>query len=394
MRKRSKAWDELKTNPIHLKQRLAEAGKSIKWLAEEVTKRGYKISRVTMWCVVNKQYRPKKDFERLKTLIEKVLKENHISTRGIWSKLPDGEKMMHKIRVLPRMEEYPKKEVNEVNYTRMFLDEEVLKHFGLKEDPFFDTSDFTDIWLSPRHKVLERRVYETIKRHGIMALVGPIGAGKTTFLRYLLGKFTQDKTIKVIYPDRLDRARLSGASLTQGIIKELGGGRIPRSGVERDALARSLLEENARSGIHPVLVLDEAHDLKEEAFIALKRLWDSGMLFRCLAILLVGQGGIDKYGNSYGLLGKLEHNPWIREFAERCYTVDMGDLNGSMRSYLEYRFKRAGGDVGRVFEDKALAILTKKADVPQLVNNICIRAMVAAYRDGRLRVTAEHIAEV
>ncbi len=393
MRGKSKVWDEMPNRPIALKQRLADAGRSMKWLADEVVKRGYKISRVTIWCVINKDYRTKK-FERLKTLIEEILQENGISTRGIWSKLPDGEKMMRKIRPLPHTEEYQNKEVNEVNYTRMFLDEEVLQHFGLQEDPFFDTGDFTEIWLSPRHKVIERRVYDTIKRHGIMAIVGPIGAGKTTFLRYLLGKLTHDKNIKVVYPDRLDRKQLLGSSLTQGIIRELGGVRIPRSGVERDAVARRLLEENVRSGIHQVLVLDEAHDLKEEAFIALKRLWDSGMLFRCLSILLVGQGGIDKYGNSYGLLGKLEYNPWIREFAERCYTVDMGDLNGSMRSYLEYRFKRVGGEVDRVFEAKALNLLTTKADVPQLVNNICIRAMIAAYRDGRQKVMPEHIAEV
>ena len=393
MRGKSKVWDEMPNRPIALKQRLADAGRSMKWLADEVVKRGYKISRVTIWCVINKDYRTKK-FGILKTLIEEILQENGISTRGIWSKLPDGEKMMRKIRPLPHTEEYQNKEVNEVNYTRMFLDEEVLQHFGLQEDPFFDTGDFTEIWLSPRHRVIERRVYDTIKRHGIMAIVGPIGAGKTTFLRYLLGKLTHDKNIKVVYPDRLDRKQLLGSSLTQGIIRELGGVRIPRSGVERDAVARRLLEENVRSGIHQVLVLDEAHDLKEEAFIALKRLWDSGMLFRCLSILLVGQGGIDKYGNSYGLLGKLEYNPWIREFAERCYTVDMGDLNGSMRSYLEYRFKRVGGEVDRVFEAKALNLLTTKADVPQLVNNICIRAMIAAYRDGRQKVMPEHIAEV
>lgn len=280
-----------------------------------------------------------------------------------------------------------------MNYTKSYLDEDVLRHFGLDGDPFYDVLDFTDIWISPRLKVVERRVADTIRRHGIMAIVGDIGAGKTTFLRYFLTKMLKEKTIKIIYPDRMDRKQLNGAALTQAVITQLGGQRVPRSAVERDALAKRLLEENVKMGSNPVLILDEAHDLREEAYIALKRIWDSGMIFKLLSIILVGQGGVDSTNTPYELMDRLQNNPFIREFAERCYVCDLGSLNGSMSQYLDFRFKKAGGDVHKVFTDKALSMLSKRADVPQLANNIAIRAMAAAYRDGKFQVAQEHVAE-
>lgn len=402
MRHASKAWDDAPNKPLRLKQRLSEAGRSMAWLAGEVTKKGYQISRITIWCVINKQYRTT-DYDRLKKIIEEVLVEHKISAQGIWLYLPGAEYMMHQIRPYGWRRTALRKDTahrvpikqkeEEMNYTKSYLDDEVLSHFGLESDPFYDITDFTDVWVSPRLKVIERRVYDTIRRHGIMAIIGDIGAGKTTFLRYVLSKMLKEKNIKIIYPDRMDRKMLNGSALTQAVITQLGGQRIPRSAVERDALAKRLLEENVRMGTNPLLVLDEAHDLREEAYIALKRLWDSGMIFKLLSIILVGQGGTDGQNISYQLKDRLENNPFIREFAERCYVVDMGSLNGSMAQYLEFRFKKGGGDVKKVFSDKALAMLSKRADVPQLANNIAIRAMNNAWKDGKRQVEQQHVAE-
>lgn len=416
MRHKSKVWDEMKVQPLRLKQRLADSGRSAGWLAQELTAKGHKIARPTLWCTINKQYEPT-NYAQMKKLIEEILTSDNISIQGIWDTMPGGERRMGKYRPqgsyrwrrqrsnnssgsnsnglngLSGSNGLNGSEEEEMNYTKSYLDEEVLKHFGLEGDPFFDVLDFQDIWLSPRLKVVERRVYDTVRRHGIMAIVGDIGAGKTTFLRYVLTRMLKEKTVKIIYPDRMDRKALDGAALTQAVIAQLGGQRVPRSAVQRDALAKKLLEENVRMGTNPVLVLDEAHDLREEAYIALKRIWDSGMIFKLLSIILVGQGGVDSANTPYELMDRLQNNSSIREFAERCYVVDIGSLNGSMSQYLDFRFKKAGCDVHKIFTDKALSMLSKRADVPQLANNIAIRAISAAYRDGKFQVSPEHVAE-
>ncbi len=408
MRHTSKMWDNAPNKPLRFKQRLAEMGRSHAWLAKECAKKGYKISRISIWGVINKQYRTP-EYDRLKKIIEEVLSDHKIALTGIWNYLPGAEYKMgrvrpkgfryatrqkkHDRRVNPAVLKLIEGKEVELNYTKSYLEDEVLRHFGLESDPFYDILDFTDVWISPRLKVVERRVQDTIRRHGIMAIVGEIGSGKTTFLRYFLTKMLKEKSVKIIYPDRMDRKALNGACLTQAVITQLGGQRIPRGAVQRDALARKLLEENVKMGTNPVLVLDEAHDLREEAYIALKRLWDSGMIFKLLSILLVGQGGVDEHNTPYELMDRLQNNPFIREFAERCYVVDIGSLNGSMSQYLDFRFKKAGVDVHKIFGDKALGMLSKRADVPQLANNIAIRAMAAAYRDGKFQVAPEHVME-
>ncbi len=400
MRHTSKMWDDSPTRPLRLKHRLAEAGRSMAWLAAEVTKKGYKVSRITIWGVINKQYRTP-SFDKLRMLIEEVLTEHQVSIQGIWNYLAGAEYRMYQIRphgfrrrmnrgnLKSEIRNHKSQKEEEMNYTKSYLDEDVLRHFGLESDPFYDVLYFTDIWLSPRLKVVERRVHDTIRRHGIMAIVGDIGAGKTTFLRYVLTKTLKEKTIKIIYPDRMDRKQLNGSALTQAVITQLGGQRIPRSAVERDALAKRLLEENVKMGSNPVLILD----VQEEAYIALKRIWDSGMIFKLLSIILVGQGGVDSKNTPYELMDRLQNNPYIREFAERCYVVDIGSLNGSMAQYLDFRFRKAGGDVHKIFGDKALAMLGKRADVPQLANNIAVRAMNNAWKDGKRQVELQHVAE-
>src|SRR3990172_4300504 len=97
MRHASKMWDDVPNKPIRLKQRLAEAGRSMAWLAAEVTKKGYKTSRITIWGVINKQYRTP-DYDRLKKLIEEVLTEHQIAIQGVWNYLAGAEYKMYQIR--------------------------------------------------------------------------------------------------------------------------------------------------------------------------------------------------------------------------------------------------------------------------------------------------------
>jgi len=199
--------------------------------------------------------------------------------------------------------------------------------------------------------------------------------------------------VRLIMPDAIDRERLCGSNITQAVISQMDCTKVPRFAVERDKLAKRMLEESVRAGSDPVLVIDEAHDLRPEAIIGLKRLWDSGMIFKLLSVIILGQGGEDSRG-AWGLKGALLFHNALREFAERCYLVDLGSMNGSMADYLDWRFSRTGGKVRKIFSDDALKMLVKKAPQPQAANNVAMRAMKLAYRDGSLTVTKDHVADV
>jgi len=404
MRHEAKVWN-MGSRPIRLKSRLTDEGITQAELAREIGR-----SRPLINAVCERGYLPPSigDF---KDRVEAFLRKRGISAAGIWQFAPDLKdrkmrmpKKGRKAQGVRREGEtagQPKdagsktnKGVRDVNFTKEYMTDEELRHFCLSGDPFFDLDDYGEIYKNPQAKVVERKVFETIKRHGIMAIVGEVGSGKSTLLRHILGRAMKDRSIRLIMPDTIDRERLCGANITQAVISQMGCARVPRFAVERDKLAKRLLEESVRAGSDPILVIDEAHDLKPEAIIALKRLWDSGLIFKLISVLLVGQGGEDKGRSAWGLKGDLLFHSGLKEFAERCFLVDLGSMNGSMADYLDWRFTRAGGKVRKVFSEDALKLLVKKACQPQAANNVAMRAMKLAFRDGSITVTKDHVADV
>ncbi len=395
MRGHSELWDEKDTAPLVLKRRLLEAGIDQTRVALLVqNKKGSPVSRSLICGAINHNYIPP-DIPDFKGQVESALESLGVSAQGIWELDQVWKKgwRRHARANRPARENRQREraEGEEMNITRDYLDDAELRHFGLAGDPFYEIHDFSDIYLSPQLKVVERRFYDTVKRHGIMAIVGNVGAGKSTLLRYILTKMMKEKTIRPIVPDDMDREKLTGRGLTSAIISTLGGGHSPRSAVDKDRLAKKLLEDCIKDGVNPVLIIDEAHDLKDQVIVALKRIWDSGLIFRLLAIVIVGQGGTDKNGYPEGLKDTLENTSTIREFAERCYLTDIGVMDGHMADYLAYRFKKAGADVHKVFSDDALKLLSKRAEVPNRAHNIAVRAMRAAYLDGQNKVGIEHV---
>jgi type II secretory pathway predicted ATPase ExeA len=401
VRHEAKVWG-MKSRPIRLKARLAEAG-----IRQVELARALELSRSLINTCCQRGYIPP-SIPGFEAKVEGFLKKRRIACTGIWQfdrgaqpgrvrmprKLQEGRGKKEEGRNDQKEEGRgkKKKEVT-MNFTKEYLSEEEIRHFVLEGDPFFDLSDYGEIYKSPQLKVVERRFFETIKRHGIMAIVGEVGSGKSTLLRHIIGRLMKDRSTRMIMPDSIDRERLTGGNITQSVISQLGCTKMPRTVVERDKMAKQMLEESVRTGADPVLVIDEAHDLKPEAIIGLKRLWDSGMIFKLLSVIIIGQGGEDSRG-AWGLKGSLLFHNQLKEFSERCYLVDLGLMNGSMSDYLDWRFSRVGGKVRKCFTDDALKMLVKKAAQPQVANNVAMRAMKLAFRDGALQVTKEHIADV
>ena len=397
MRHEAKVWG-MKSRPIRLKERLSEAGIRQVELAREL---GLSRSLINTCC--ERGYLPPsiRDF---KDRVEKFLRARRIAVAGVWQLEPaphTGKVRMprHTGRLREddgrphRVAPTTAKEEVTMNFTKDFLTEEEIRHFVLEGDPFFDLDDHQDIYKSPQLKVVERKFFEVIKRHGIMAIVGEVGSGKSTLLRHIIGRLMRDRSVRMIMPDTIDRERLNGSNITQSVITQLGCVKVPRFAVDRDKLAKKMLEESVRTGADPVLVIDEAHDLKPEAIIGLKRLWDSGMIFKLLSVIIIGQGGEDQRG-AWGLKGSLLFHNQLKEFSERCYLVDLGLMNGSMGDYLDWRFAKVGGKVRKVFAEEALKMLVKKAPQPQVANNVALRAMKMAFKDGQLQVSKEHVADV
>lgn len=271
------------------------------------------------------------------------------------------------------------------------LDLEEMNHFGLDEAPFDFLDDYRDIWLSPKGKQAIGQIKKAIKKNRIILLAGDVGSGKTTLLRHLVLQLQKDKSVRQIWPDTLEKSKLNGNHLIEMVLRDLGAEKMPRSVVARTKLVKKHLEQAVETGMNPILIIDEAHDLQSGMFVALKRLWDSGVLFRFMAILIVGQGGYDENDQPFGIVQELQHNPSVREFSERCQIVDLGRLNGGLGQYVQWRLSQVKSSSDRIFAADALTALSKRVRTPQQANILALRAMKEAFRDGRKQVGAEHV---
>jgi type II secretory pathway predicted ATPase ExeA len=371
-----------------------------------MAEQGYSCSRSLLNQTCNHGVLPKRNGDAYKQAINQVLRTAGMDAESAW--LPQSESgpaNAHPPKIgasgsVPSINQLPRTtqrgdSTAMMNKTKATLEPEHLRHFSLSDDPFFDLADHREIWLNNHLEYVKHLIQRTAENRGMMVLTGDYGAGKSTLLRHVLGEMIAGGKAEIIMPDRLDRRAMHGDMLTLAIVDQLGGGmRIPRSVLQRDRLAKRLLTTAMERGEHPLLVIDEAHDLRTELFVALKRLWDSGLIFREIGILLVGTGGKDAGGRSWGLRWEIEGNPDIREFAERAHLVDLGRLAATLPEYLAWRFRKVGAALDEVFAPGAVEVLTEQAQTPQLVGIYAVGAMREAYLDGALKVSADHVLRV
>ena len=162
-----------------------------------------------------------------------------------------------------------------------------LDFYHLKREPFRITPDPEFLYLSPSHKeALAAIAYGVEQRKGIIAVTGEVGTGKTTILRYYLGKAD---------PERLKAAHVFNPAvsfpvLLQTIFRELG---IPFESGEAsgmvDRFHRYLIEEYKKDNT-VVLFIDEAQNVPVETLENLRMLSNlESSEDKLLQIVLCGQ---------------------------------------------------------------------------------------------------------
>jgi len=405
-----------------LKTRLARHGLTEKALAAEIG-----VSRDTLWRQLSGKSRLK---EPVKRAIEAALEKRLIPAAGIWETdvQVDGWIMEKNgievecgarpaLRLLSRTLEVdaeveaiadPKPGVaiapslqQKEEYmlsTRECLTREEMKFFNLPRDPFDEDPD--QPWMGPRQKAIAQRIWRATFRHEILALVGEVGSGKTTLLRQFLAQVQGDRRVQLISPATFDRAGLTEGGIATSICRALAPGEpIPSAMEDRSARVHELLQQAGASNLHPVLILDEAHDLPTEAFIALKRVWDTSDLYKLIGVILVGQGNsllALKAGIQTRDLGvKLTKDFRIRELAQRTRLVYLEPMSAEeIQQYVTYRFTDAQADAATVFDSKAWEALasTRSLAYPLALNNYAVLAMRKAYKLSDPQVSAEHVA--
>ena len=257
--------------------------------------------------------------------------------------------------------------------------------YGLETAPFHITPDPEFLYLSPSHKeALASIVYAIERRKGFVVVLGEVGLGKTTILRFYLEKLAADG-LSTAY---LFNPNVPFKALLEAIYRELGIEDQP-DGVHAmvDRLHEEFIEEY-RQGRNVVLIVDEAQNMPVETLEYLRVLSNlETSTEKLLQIVLVGQ---PEFADKLDLR---ELRQLKQRIAVRYTLLPLTERESA--DYIEHRLHKAGGSSSSVFTRGALRAIVRHAQgIPRTLNILCDNAMVTGLGYHKKPVTARIVREV
>jgi type II secretory pathway predicted ATPase ExeA len=274
---------------------------------------------------------------------------------------------------------------------------EALKHFKIFRNPFVsDVEKSSDIYKSDEHHYIEMAMMDTAKHGGFLAVIGEVGSGKTTMRREVMEHLKKDSNVQVIFPQIIDKGRITAGSICDAIIMDLSEEKPKIRLEQKTRQVQKLLMDRSRAGYQACLILEEAHDLTTQTLKYLKRFYELEDGYKkLLGIILVGQTELKHMFNE-------SQHVEMREVIRRVQVAEIKGLNGHLSDYLTVKFKRVGAKLADIMDDDAVNALSKRLTsddgrgkkpvshaYPLLVNNFTARAMNLAFDMGESRITVE-----
>lgn len=244
-------------------------------------------------------------------------------------------------------------------------------YYGLSELPFHITPDPKFLYLSPTHQeALQHLKYGVFEKKGFIVITGEVGCGKTTLCRQFLQDLEADgrfDTALILNPS------VNEAQMLSAIIDELG--ELPLHDEQPDLLGQlnRILLERIDAGRDILLIIDEAQNLSYGVLEQVRLLSNLETdKHKLLQIVLMGQPE----------LKDLLKRPELRQLRQRVLVhYDLKPLNrAELAHYVHHRLGRAGGQGRPHFTRWALrAIHRYSKGIPRVVNNLCDKAILAAF---------------
>ena len=237
--------------------------------------------------------------------------------------------------------------------------------------PFENTPDPRFLYLSSQHQEgLARLQYVVEARKGAGVLTGVFGCGKTLMARALLGRLPTGR-YRIAY---LANPLMSEVELLHGIAHRLNVANLPdrRSDVLVDVLLDTIgqaLRENARDGKETLVIIDEAHVIRDDRVMEELR-------------LLLNFQDEDRFLFTLILMGQPELKDMIdrsKPLAQRIYVsyhlVALTDVETA--AYVRHRLTVAGAQIPDLFTERALQLLHEfSGGIPRRINQLADLALL------------------
>src|SRR5436309_8496253 len=222
----------------------------------------------------------------------------------------------------------------------------IIKYFGLNEHPFISTPDPRFLYFSSQVKeALAKCEFMARDRVGPIYMYGPIGSGKTSLVRRLQEKLSQDQRYNV---KLLISPNLKSSNAFLRLILETFDVKTERSYTASLSNFEQYLIEQYKEGKVPVLLIDEAQNMIRDTLKLIHYLLNfETNKTKLLQIVLVGQEELGTKIIQY------------RELASRMFPIAMNAMSlDDLKDMISFRLTVAGHSGGLFAEqDEAFKTL-------------------------------------
>lgn len=278
---------------------------------------------------------------------------------------------------------FPEEDFAPMISARVELDDEVLAHFRLTDDPFIGhPSNAKEVFQTRELNRILTKLEDAVHGQQFRAVIGDIGSGKTVLRGRLedIAARSHGK-IKLLWPRFAEMDRVSSGAIVTTVLEALN--QKPRQRlVQAQRQLEEVLSAEYGSGNRIAICFDEAHNLAERVFKALKNFHEMGGGFdRFLAVILFGQPPLKTLLDDFR----------FREISERARVLRMPSVSSVAAAYIGHRLAPVGRKVDDIFEPGALKLLAEQVSTPLAIGNLCSAAMVKAHDAGERKVTTAFV---
>ena len=246
------------------------------------------------------------------------------------------------------------------------------KYWNLKEKPFKNTPDPRFLYYSPQHEdALMKLTYTVTEGMGAGFMTGVFGCGKTIVGHALMRSLGE--RYKFAY---VSNPQLTFPELLRAIVRGLNPLKLAdrKSELMTDFLLETLqdlLINNSRDGKETVIVVDEAHIIKDaDVFEELRLLLNFQTEEKfLLTLLLFGQPELrQRIGN----IKQLE-----QRMAMKCHLDRLTEEEAD--KYIAHRLKVAGREK-TVFEPSGIHFIYEHSGgIPRRINHVCDLSLLSGF---------------
>jgi general secretion pathway protein A len=262
--------------------------------------------------------------------------------------------------------------------------EAIIKYFDFNEHPFITTPDPRFLYFSSQVKeALAKCEFMARDRIGPIYMYGPIGSGKTSLVRRLQEKLSQDERYHV---KLLISPNLKSSNAFLRLILETFDVKTERSYTASLNNFETFLIQQYQEGKVPVLLIDEAQNMTRDTLKLIHYLLNfETNKTKLLQIVLVGQ---EELGT------KIMH---YRELASRMFPIAMNSMSlDDLKDMISFRLTIAGHK-GVLFADETEAykiLYAYSKGLPRDAIKVCFELLIDLAAQGKKQATPHQVEEI